>query len=137
MIIGGSYNCRTCGGYHNSSKICHKMPRQKAQISIERLHASIGMISLAITDRELVNQNINNLRQYLDIPKDKIYNRANVTEEILNTTNAFQDLKYNPTPEQITKAKTVVDQINNLIEKKGTMTADDQELFKFAIKGVK
>ena len=137
MRMGGPIYCRACGSHHNCAKFCNKLPIQEVQIAFEQLQTAIVGIGLTRNERLEVNDLVKLMRASLTIPEEPIYNRANVTIEEIENTNAFPDLKWNPTNEQIKKATDLLDYLIVLMNERGKMTADKEKQFQSAITNLK
>lgn len=113
--LGGTRTCRICGCFYSIGGVPHDcLPAssiQKVQMSIEAAEEFFGGIPVISDRRSALAEWFSELRNILEIPKEKIYSIDATTE-------------YSPSDKTLKMAAAIVNQINYIGERHSVVTEE-------------
>lgn len=132
--IGGSYGCRICGDIHGCFP-CNQeaLPLQAVQISIENIEEFFANSSMSVETRKIFEGSFKELRIFLDVPKEKIYN----IKSLLGTDKQEVFYGFNPTSEVLGRASAIISRICDFAVNNVYVTKLQEEPMMMAISSLK
>lgn len=138
LVLGGPSFCRVCGHSHNhlSYNQCVASPRQEVQIALEKMKEAIADVSLYARDRSYIDDElIKKLHTSLDIPEKPIYNHFGRLK--LEVLKKIKEARFDLSKQRRYEVTVLLNEINELILKNGTMTARVDASYKASFENAK